>query len=227
MNDLAIPEKAVLVYSGGLDSTTLLYLLHKGGCKVKALGFDYGQRHVKELGAAANICQELGVPYEVLDLSGLRKLLPGSSQTDQNVEVPEGHYEAESMKLTVVPNRNMIMLAVAAGHAIANDIEWVAYAAHAGDHAIYPDCRPSFVQALEHAFSKCDWKEVHLYAPFVMFTKDKGDIAALGATLGIPYAKTWTCYKGLEKHCGVCGSCRERKDAFTKAGIADPTEYLA
>ncbi len=219
-------RKAVVVYSGGLDSTTLLYKLIAEGTEVRCLGFNYGQRHRKELERAADICESLGVPYQVVDMSGLAALLPGSSQTDYSVEVPEGHYEEESMKKTVVPNRNMIMLAMAAAHAIAMDIEWIAYAAHAGDHAIYPDCRPSFVNAMERAFQQSDWKEVHLFAPYALIGLDKGDIVAEGIRLGVPYEKTWTCYKGLEKHCGKCGSCRERKDAFLKAGAVDPTEYM-
>lgn len=221
-----IIKSAVVVYSGGLDSTTLLYKLIADGVRVRCLGFNYGQRHRKELERAGDICEALGVPYQVMDMSGLAALLPGSSQTDSTVAVPEGHYEEESMKLTVVPNRNMIMLAMAAAHAIAMDIEWIAYAAHAGDHAIYPDCRPSFVNAMERAFQQSDWKEVHLFAPYALIGLDKGDIVKEGIALGVPYEKTWTCYKGLDKHCGKCGSCRERKDAFLKAGAIDPTEYM-
>lgn len=224
---LLTPKSAVIIYSGGLDSTTLLYELIANRTQVKALGFNYGQRHSRELVSARAICEDLGVPFESVDVSGLAALLPGSSQTDTSVPVPEGHYEEESMKLTVVPNRNMIMLSIAAAHAIAIGYEVVAYAAHAGDHAIYPDCRPHFVTAMDRAFQQSDWKEIHLFAPYVEKQMDKGDIVARGAQLGVPYNRTWTCYKGRSKHCGLCGSCRERKDAFIKAGVIDPTGYEA
>jgi 7-cyano-7-deazaguanine synthase len=214
--------KTALIYSGGLDSTVLLYLLRKEG-PVHALGIDYGQRHVRELLAARDICARVDVPFVKVDLSGLAVLWPGSSQTDRSVEVPEGHYAEESMKRTVVPNRNMTMLAVAAGYALAHGLDTVAYAAHAGDHAIYPDCRPLFVQRLRDALDACDWKPLALLVPFLH--KTKAQLVSLGHHLGVPFGTTWTCYKGLQKHCGRCGSCTERREAFVEAKVPDPTEY--
>jgi 7-cyano-7-deazaguanine synthase len=216
-------KKAVIIYSGGMDSTVLLYQLLAEGFEVKALSFDYGQRHIRETLAARAICELVKVPHEVVDLSALAKLLPGSSQTDESVPVPEGHYAAENMKLTVVPNRNMIMLSVACAHALAMEYGWVAFGAHAGDHTIYPDCRPEFVHAMNKTMSKADWKQVSIVAPFIFM--DKGDIAKRGHELCVPFELTWTCYKGEHKHCGKCGACQERKEAFQKFRIMDPTDY--
>ncbi len=215
--------KTVLIYSGGLDSTTLLYALKAEGRDLKALSINYGQRHSRELEFAKNICAKLGVEHRTVDLSTLKPLLGGSSQTDSNVEVPEGHYAAENMKLTVVPNRNMLMLSVAAAWAISEKADTIAYAAHSGDHAIYPDCRPEFVDALNGALALADWHKVSIERPFINITK--GGIVKLGAKLGVPYADTWSCYKGKEEHCGACGTCVERREAFVEAGVADPTKY--
>lgn len=213
--------KTVLIYSGGMDSTVLLHSLVEEGHAIHAMGVDYGQRHKKELMYAETNARRLGVPWRIADLSPLRPLLAGSSQTDDSVPVPEGHYAAESMKATVVPNRNMIMLAVAAGYAMSIDAERVAYAAHAGDHAIYPDCRPEFTDALEHAIHLSDWRQVSLIRPFILVTKK--DIADLGYSLGVDFSETWSCYKGGNFHCGKCGTCVERKEAL---GEKDPTIYM-
>lgn len=218
-------NKALLIYSGGLDSTTLLYKLLMTGWTVEALSFDYGQRHRKELDAAREITGPLGIRHDVINLQSLGRQLIGSSQTDEHVDVPDGHYEEESMKKTVVPNRNMVMLSIGASIALARRIPWLAYAAHAGDHAIYPDCRPEFVDAMEVAFQRCDWNRVALLAPYVRNGLDKGGIVREGSALGVPYNLTWTCYKGRTLHCGTCGSCRERIDAFKAAGVPDPTAY--
>ena len=215
--------KVVALLSGGLDSTTLVEYLIRSKHQVSALGFNYGQRHRKELLVAKGIAARIGISYEVVDLSPLAKLLPGSSQTDDSVPVPEGKYDEESMKATVVPNRNMIMLSIAIGHAIAHDCEAVAYAAHAGDHAIYPDCRPEFVEKMGEAAALCDWKKVMIFRPFINMTK--ADIAGLGVTYDGEYHRTWSCYAGREKHCGKCGTCIERREAFYLAGVNDPTEY--
>jgi 7-cyano-7-deazaguanine synthase len=158
-------------------------------------------------------------------LSNLRDVLPGSSQTDSSVEVPHGHYAEESMKQTVVPNRNMILLSVAIGHAIAHKCDAVAYAAHAGDHAIYPDCRREFVQAMQGAAQLCDWRRIDLLSPFVDFSK--ADIVEQGELLGVDFSKTYSCYEGNEIHCGKCGTCTERKEAFELNSIKDPTQYRA
>jgi 7-cyano-7-deazaguanine synthase len=212
--------KTLLIYSGGMDSTVALYKLRAEGREVACMGVNYGQKHKTELVHAEHICAALGISFTVADLSALRPLLAGSSQTDDTVPVPEGHYAEESMKATVVPNRNMIMLAVAAGYAMSIGAGSVAYAAHAGDHAIYPDCRPEFADALEHAIKLADWREVKLERPFIQMTKT--DIAMLGYELGVPFESTWSCYKGGALHCGKCGTCVERKEAL---GILDPTKY--
>ncbi len=216
-------KKTVLIYSGGLDSTTLLYQLKAEGRDLKALSINYGQRHSLELEYAKKVCAKLGVEHRVADLSALKPLLGGSSQTDGTVDVPEGHYAAENMKLTVVPNRNMLMLSVAAAWAISEKADTIAYAAHAGDHAIYPDCRPEFVDALNGALALADWHNVQIERPFINITK--GGIVKLGAQLGVPFAETWSCYKGKEVHCGRCGTCVERLLAFKEAGVTDPTPY--
>jgi len=212
--------KTILVLSGGMDSSTLLYDLLSQGDSVEAIGINYKQRHGKELACATELCRNLGIPFDVLDLSSLSQFLTGSSQSDPTVDVPFGRYDEPSMKLTVVPNRNMFMLASAAAVAIARKADRLAYGAHAGDHAIYPDCRPEFVQAMGAAFKLCDWHEIELIAPYLAM--DKGDICRRGVELGVPYEKTWTCYVGGDHPCGKCGACVERAEAFAKAGVADP-----
>ena len=216
-------EKVVLIYSGGVDSTTLLYLLRSEGHDVSCLGINYGQRHLKELESAEQICKDLGVRFEIADLSGIRYLLRGSSQTSDSVDVPEGYYTDESMRLTVVSNRNMIMLSVAAGWAISLGAGVIAYAAHLGDHSVYPDCRQEFVLAMSGVLELCHYSKIALYAPFQAY--DKASIVQLGARLGVPYSGTWSCYKGLGFHCGRCGTCVERREAFQLAGVVDPTIY--
>jgi 7-cyano-7-deazaguanine synthase len=216
--------KIVAIASGGMDSTTLLYHLKAEGHDVVGLGFDYGQRHQKELAAGEELCRELGLTYEIADIRSIGGLIMGqSSQVNPDVEVPEGHYTEESMKATVVPNRNMIMLSIAIGHAIAIEAQAVAYGAHAGDHTIYPDCREEFADVMAQAAAICDWTPIKLLRPFVSL--DKAGIASRGHELGVPFGKTWSCYKGLELHCGKCGTCVERREAFANAGIADPTQY--
>ena len=215
--------KSLVVHSGGMDSTVLLYQLLQAGDEVKALSINYGQRHSRELEAASALCTELGVEHRVADLSGLSDLLAGSALTSSDIEVPEGHYAEDNMKATVVPNRNMILLSVAAGWAISSKYDRIAYAAHSGDHAIYPDCRNEFAEALDGAIRLADWHEVTLYRPFVDMTK--ADIVSLGAKLRVPFEKTWSCYKGQDLHCGRCGTCVERREAFYLAGVEDPTTY--
>jgi 7-cyano-7-deazaguanine synthase len=212
--------KTVLILSGGMDSATLLYDLLAHGDSVEAIGVNYRQRHSKELGYAADLCNGLDVRFDVLDLSSLSGFLTGSSQSDPSVPVPFGKYDEPSMKLTVVPNRNMFMLAAAGAVAIARKADRLAYGAHAGDHTIYPDCRPEFVAAMGKAFGLCDWHTLTLHAPYIDMTK--GDICKRGAELLVPYEKTWTCYVGGDRPCGQCGSCTERAEAFEFAGIPDP-----
>jgi 7-cyano-7-deazaguanine synthase len=216
-------ERVVVVYSGGMDSTVLLFHLRSAGYDVRALSVDYGQRHRKELDCARSICRMNGIPYEVADLRGITHLLKGSSLTDSEVDVPEGHYAEESMKATVVPNRNMIMLSVAIGYAISLKAQFVAYGAHVGDHTIYPDCRPEFAAALNTAALLADWHQVELLRPFIKLTKS--EIAKRGAELNVPFELTWSCYKGGERHCGLCGTCVERAEAFNLADLQDPTDY--
>ena len=161
--------------------------------------------------------------HRIADLSAINPLLGNNSLSSDQTEIPEGHYEEESMKLTVVPNRNMIMLSVAVGWALALKFDAVAYGAHSGDHAIYPDCREEFAQALDRAVSLCDWHGMRLMRPFVKM--DKGEIAKRGAALGVPFDLTWTCYKGGDVHCGKCGACQERREAFATHGIYDPVAF--
>jgi len=211
----------IIVYSGGLDSTVLLYKLRKEGRQLHALSFNYGQRHKKELACATEICFNLGIPRFDVDLPLF--LFKGSSQTSAEIPVPLGHYADETMKQTVVPNRNMVMLALAGSYAISVGAELVAYAAHSGDHAIYPDCRPEFVEAVDSCFFNSDWKPPKLVAPFIH--SSKADIVAIGHTLNVPFEKTWSCYQGKEFHCGKCGTCVERNEAFRLAEVEDPTIY--
>ncbi|MFP6855409.1 MAG: 7-cyano-7-deazaguanine synthase QueC [Opitutales bacterium] len=215
--------KSIVVYSGGMDSTILLYQLLSQGDEVKTLTINYGQRHAKEIKCARALAKDLGVEHRVADLASLGELLGGSALTSSELEVPEGHYEEDNMKATVVPNRNMILLAVSAGWAISSDFDRVGYAAHSGDHAIYPDCRNEFADALDAAIQLADWRKVSLYRPFVDLTK--ADLVKLGAELEVPFERTWSCYKGEELHCGRCGTCVERREAFHLAEVTDPTTY--
>lgn len=215
--------KSVAVFSGGVDSTVLLHQLLAGGDDVLALSVDYGQRHSRELAHASSIAARLGVEWRLADLRGIVPLLGGSSLTSHEVPVPHGHYAAEAMKQTVVPNRNMILLSVAAAWAMSRRCDRVAYGAHTGDHTIYPDCRPEFAAAVRQALHLADWRPIELHCPFIGMTK--ADIVSLGARLGADFGATWSCYEGGDLHCGQCGTCFERREAFELAGVPDPTEY--
>lgn len=216
-------KKAVVLLSGGLDSTVLLWHLMKLMNEVHPISIHYGQRHWKELNSAAAVCQAGELSWQKVELLSLRDVLTGSSQTDASVDVPEGHYSADNMAITVVPNRNMILLSIATAYAISLKAEIVAYAAHAGDHAQYPDCRAAFIHALSGAIALCDDNPPQLNTPFA--GRSKADIVSLGAEIGAPMHLTWSCYKGGEKHCGKCGTCVERAEAFHLARVPDPTLY--
>lgn len=216
---------SVVVWSGGLDSTVLLWDAMERAARredVHALSVDYGQRHRRELDAAHRIATRHGVQHTTVPLDGLRAVMRGSSQTD-DVAVPHGHYADESMRTTVVPNRNMILIAVGIAHAISVGAERVMYAAHVGDHAVYPDCREVFAEAMDFAASVCHYEPIRLWRPFIGMTK--ADIVRRGAELGAPMAETWSCYEGGELHCGQCGTCVERREAFVLAAVEDGTQY--
>jgi 7-cyano-7-deazaguanine synthase len=221
-----VPRKVVVLLSGGMDSATLAALQIKEGVQVAGLSVYYGQRHAKELEHAKELARILGLEhYTKVDLSSLLPLLAGpeSSLTNPQVKVPLGHYAEESMKATVVPNRNMIMLSVAIGWAVTLNYNAVAFAAHAGDHAIYPDCRSEFVRAMMIVASIANYQPIDIISPFLAMGKH--DIVSLGEILGVPWEQTWSCYQGRKYHCGQCGTCTERKEAFSLAGIVDPTIY--
>lgn len=215
--------KALVLFSGGLDSTVLATQMKRDAEETRLLSINYGQRHAKELEHSQRVAKHLDLPHEILNLSQLGAILGGSSLTDKSLALPEGHYAEESMKSTVVPNRNMILLALAGGHALSLGFDTIAYAAHAGDHTIYPDCRPAFADAMDRAFGLADWNTLSLHRPFVDMTKS--DLVSLGTELDAPLHLTWSCYAGNEIHCGKCGTCVERKEAFALANVPDPTKY--
>lgn len=240
--------KVVTLLSGGLDSATLAYDYARGGAELHCLSFDYGQRHRQELEVAASLAEDLNAAHHVVTLGvlptgehlrqqghvlPLATVLKGSSLTDPSVEVPDGHYASDTMKATVVPNRNAIMLSIAYGVAVAEEADIVAFAAHAGDHAIYPDCRPEFVGALNDALRAGNAWDDSTPTPFISapyLTLSKADIATFAWEYGVPIGRTWSCYKGGAVHCGVCGTCYERREALKEAqvrlGFEDPTTYL-
>ncbi|MHA1598859.1 MAG: 7-cyano-7-deazaguanine synthase QueC [Alphaproteobacteria bacterium] len=216
--------KTVVVCSGGMDSVTLAHQVNRQGALSRLVTFDYGQRHRKELDFAARAATALKVPHAIIDISSIGKYLGGSALTD-DIEVPDGHYAEQTMQATIVPNRNAIMLSIAFGIACADNASAVAAAVHAGDHYIYPDCRPEFVeafQAMQNRALEGQWR-VELLTPFL--TMSKADITRIGADLGVAFEDTWSCYKGGEIHCGRCGTCVERQEAFHLAGVPDPTTY--
>jgi 7-cyano-7-deazaguanine synthase len=230
--------KAVTLLSGGLDSTTLAYYMRAHYAdELIAVSFNYGQRHVKELDVAVRIAQTLSAEHHIVeigvgqalddDLAPLGSIFTSSVLTNESVPVPDGHYAHENMKQTIVPNRNAIMLSIAYGIAVDRGAEYVSFAAHSGDHAIYPDCRPEFVALLNRALQVGnEWADPLplILGPFL--DRSKADIAAEAVKLGVPIKDTWSCYKGGDIHCGTCGTCYERREAFQLAGVEDPTEYL-
>lgn len=249
----ATPDSAA-IFSGGLDSTTLVYLMLEAGMTPHLISFDYGQRHAKELEYATRTAEKLKLRHDVVDLTGITHLISNSALTSDSarhtkpmtagdwasgkdtewvstphIEVPEGHYAEDNMKKTVVPNRNMIMLSIAAGVAINNNYACLGTGVHAGDHFVYPDCRPRFIKAANAAIVignegfgdipeqvEGAWATEFLYAPFIH--RSKADIAFRAIDFGVPFEETWSCYKGGEKHCGKCGTCVERLEAINEAG---------
>jgi len=216
--------KTIVICSGGLDSVSLAHKVAAEHDLVALLSFDYGQRHAKEVDFAAVCARRLGVPHHIIDIRSIGQGLTGSALTD-DIDVPDGHYAEDTMKVTVVPNRNAIMLTIAFGMAAAQKVDAVAAAVHGGDHFIYPDCRPGFIDAFQvmqnHALE--GYADVTLYTPYVHGSK--ADIVTDGAVHETPFGETWSCYKGGEKHCGRCGTCVERREAFHLASVDDPTEY--
>lgn len=217
--------RPVVVLSGGMDSATALAVAVKmfGAENVKTITFNYGSKHnAKENVAAAALAERYGVSNKLISLPFVNELFK-SDLLASGGEVPEGHYAEDTMKRTVVPYRNAIMLSIAAGYAasVGGNSLWLGN--HAGDHAVYPDCREEFTKPFEEALLKGDWNPVRVDRPFEKVSK--ADIVKAGAALGLPYELTWTCYKGGEKHCGRCGTCVERREAFHLAGVPEPTEY--
>ncbi|GAB4258527.1 MAG: 7-cyano-7-deazaguanine synthase QueC [Methylomicrobium sp.] len=215
-------NKVVVIYSGGMDSFTVLNKALEQGLEVFSLTFNYGQRHVKEIEYARAVCEKLNLTHEIIDISAINRLLQGSALTSA-IDVPEGHYAEESMKATVVPNRNMIMLSLAIGYAISKDAGKVYFGAHSGDHAIYPDCRPEFVEKMNAVAQIANYQAVEITTPYL--NRNKGQILADGLKMGLDYSQTWTCYNGREKACGKCGACVERLEAFADNGAIDPLAY--
>ncbi|MFY9238299.1 MAG: 7-cyano-7-deazaguanine synthase QueC [Roseovarius sp.] len=216
--------RTMVICSGGMDSVALAHKVAAEHTLAGLITFDYGQRHAKEITFAAAAATRLGVPHHVIDIRTIGAALTGSALTD-DIDVPDGHYAEDTMKLTIVPNRNAIMLTIAFGLAAAQKADAVATAVHGGDHFIYPDCRPGFITAFAQMQAEAldGYADITLYTPYLHGSK--ADIAADGAAHDTPVAETWSCYKGGELHCGRCGTCVERREAFDIAGITDPTEY--
>lgn len=214
-------KDSVLVLSGGMDSVTLLY--DRKDCIALAVTFDYGSRHnAREIECARRNCEMLGIEHLVIPLDFMGKYFK-SSLLIGGEDIPEGHYEDENMQSTVVPFRNGIMLSIAAGLAESRGLKKVMLANHGGDHAIYPDCRRGFIEAMSKAIQEGTYKGLTISAPYTDISKT--DIARIGKRLGLNYSLTYSCYKGGERHCGKCGTCVERKEAMRDAGIPDPTDY--
>jgi 7-cyano-7-deazaguanine synthase len=206
-----------------MDSTTAFYKAFEETDLVMALSFNYGQRHKRELTYARMTAEAHDVPYYIVDIRSIGMLLKGSALSDPDVEVPHGHYAADNMAITIVPNRNMIMLSQAVGAAIGAEANEVWAAMHAGDHPIYPDCRPEFITAMNETIEIATESNVQIVAPFIDIEKDQ--IARIGHELNVDWLQTWSCYEGANTHCGRCGTCVERAEAFYLAAIPDPTLY--
>ena len=214
-------KNKLIIFSGGLDSTTMLYD-YKDEIAL-AVTFNYGSNHAKkEIECAKYHCKKLGIEHIIIPLDFMKKYFK-SSLLEGSDAIPEGHYAAENMKSTVVPFRNGIMLSIAAGLAESENLEYIMIANHAGDHTIYPDCRATFIDSMSEAIAYGTYNNIKIFAPYTNITKS--DIVLRGTNLGIDYTKTWSCYKGGEHHCGKCGTCIERKEAFSDNNIEDKTIY--
>lgn len=214
-------KDSVIILSGGIDSVTLLHSRKED--IALAVSFNYGSNHnSREIECAAWQCRELGIEHIVIPLDFMGKYFQSSLLSGAS-DIPKGNYDIENMKSTVVPFRNGVMLSVACGLAESRGLKHVMMANHGGDHSIYPDCRPEFTKAMSEAMQAGTYDHISLIDPFTNITKT--DIVALGAKLGIDYSHTYSCYCGEESHCGSCGTCRERKQAFEEAGVEDPTVY--
>ena len=214
-------KNSVIIVSGGMDSITLLYD-HKDEIAL-GISFDYGSNHnAREIPFAKMHCERLGIKHITINLDFMHQYFK-SSLLDGAEAIPEGHYADDNMKSTVVPFRNGIMLSIAIGIAESNNLDQVFIANHGGDHTIYPDCRPEFINAIDAAATAGTYNNVKVVAPYTKITKS--DIARIGKKLGIDYTETWSCFKGGEVHCGKCGTCVERKEALAEAGIEDKTMY--
>ena len=217
--------KVAVLLSGGLDSTTALHWAHRHHEVVCALSFDYGSNHAaRELACARSQAESLGIPYHEIDLRSISAHLQSALLSGADA-IPAADYAEENLKQTVVPFRNGIFLAIAAGIAESNGAEGIVIAAHNGDHALYPDCREDFMAAMASAISLGTYANLQILRPFISNTKE--EITAIGAELGVDFSRTYSCYCGREKHCGQCATCRERRDSFLAAGIPDPTEYVS
>lgn len=217
-------KKVVVLLSGGLDSTTLLYWVVKQGYEPYVISYDYGQRHKKELKFAEKTCKKLNVEHKIIDLTSIHELLQGSALTTEGLGVPEEHYTHETQRRTVVPNRNAIMINIAVGYAVSIGAKNIFYSAHYNDRTIYPDCRWEFIES-QNLTAKLanDAPDLEVAAPFVH--KTKADIVKIGRDIGVPFGDTWSCYKGGEKACGICGTCWERIEAFQLNKLKDDIEY--
>lgn len=222
-NDMTQTKDALIVLSGGMDSTTMLHDYRDS--IALAVTFHYGSNHnEREAQCARMHCSALGIELLEIDLAFMGQYFDSALLSGADA-IPEGHYADSNMKSTVVPFRNGIMLAVAAGLAESRGLKAVMIANHSGDHAIYPDCRPGFINAMGNAIAEGTYEHLELRAPYTGLTK--GQIAARGKALGIDYSTTYSCYKGGELHCGRCGTCVERREALAEAGITDTTRYLS
>ncbi len=214
-------KDSVIVYSGGLDSTTLLY--EERERVALAVTFDYGSNHAaREIACARHHCALLGIEHLVIELGFMGQYFQSSLLSGADA-IPSGNYDEENMKSTVVPFRNGIMLSIACGLAESRGLKRVLIANHGGDHAIYPDCRPEFIDAMDAAMRAGTYVNVEIAAPYTNLSK--ADLVRRGAKLGVDYSQTYSCYRGGEQHCGTCGTCTERREAFREAGIPDPTAY--